>query len=143
MLFDLIVVTKRKRKDFSSIIKNFFILSNQTNDIKCNIPLSTVFIHGAIGTVISKYAKLGKHCIISHNVTIGVRHRGYPVLENYVIVRGNAVIIGAIRIGHHSIIGAGSVVLHDVDPYSVVVGNPAKCVKKITDEEYKNYQYGE
>ena len=44
-------------------------------------------------------------------------------------IGANAVILEGIHIGHHAIIGAGSIVLHDVDDYMVVAGNPAKVVK--------------
>ena len=45
-------------------------------------------------------------------------------------IGGNVVILAGISIGEHAVIGAGSVVTKDVPPYSVVVGNPAKIVKK-------------
>lgn len=43
----------------------------------------------------------------------------------------NVCIIGNITIGHDSQIGAGAVVVEDVPPYSVVVGNPGKVVKML------------
>jgi acetyltransferase-like isoleucine patch superfamily enzyme len=39
-------------------------------------------------------------------------------------------VIGNVNIGHGSIIGAKSVVLHDIPPFSIVVGNPAKVIKR-------------
>lgn len=57
-----------------------------------------------------------------------------PYIEDYVSVGANCVIIGGVRIGHHSIIGAGSVVVKDVPPYSIVGGNPAKVIKSIKIE---------
>ena len=44
-----------------------------------------------------------------------------------------------LSIGKWSIIGAGSVVIHDVPPYSVVVGNPAKVIRNVE----KKYESGE
>jgi len=44
-------------------------------------------------------------------------------------VGANAVILGGIRLGDESIIGAGSVVLHDVPPRAVVAGNPARVLR--------------
>lgn len=40
-----------------------------------------------------------------------------------------AMVIGNVRIGHGSIVGAGSVVRGDVPPFSIVVGNPARVIK--------------
>ncbi|MBF7072233.1 acyltransferase [Glaciecola sp. MH2013] len=41
-----------------------------------------------------------------------------------------STVIGNVSIGHGSIIGAKSVVLHDIPPFSIVVGNPAKVIKR-------------
>ena len=46
-----------------------------------------------------------------------------------VIIFANAVIIGKITIGDNAIIGAGSVVLNNVEANTVVAGNPAKLIK--------------
>jgi len=52
------------------------------------------------------------------------------VVEDDVWFGANAVIIGGVRIGAHSIVGAGAVVTHDVEPYSIVGGTPAKLIRK-------------
>lgn len=41
------------------------------------------------------------------------------------------MIAGTVEIGKHCVIGANSVVTHDVPDYSVAVGCPAKIVKRI------------
>ncbi len=46
------------------------------------------------------------------------------------MIGAGAVILGKIRIGDNSIIGANSVVIDDVPPNSIVVGIPAKELKK-------------
>ena len=43
----------------------------------------------------------------------------------------NVVIAGTVEIGKHCVIGANSVVTHDIPDYSVAVGCPAKVIKKI------------
>lgn len=43
----------------------------------------------------------------------------------------NVVIAGTIEIGKHCVIGANSVVTHDVPDYSIVAGCPARIIKKI------------
>jgi len=47
----------------------------------------------------------------------------------------NAAILKGVTIGKGAIVGASSVVTHDVPPYAVVVGNPARVVKKLRDQE--------
>ena len=45
-------------------------------------------------------------------------------------IAANSVITRNVTIGEHSIVGAGSVVTKDVEPYSIVGGVPAKLIKK-------------
>ena len=56
-------------------------------------------------------------------------------VENDVWIGGNVTILGGVTIGEGCIIGAGSVVTKDVPPYHVAVGNPAKVVRKITEND--------
>ncbi|MGH7659319.1 MAG: acyltransferase [Vulcanimicrobiaceae bacterium] len=51
------------------------------------------------------------------------------VIEDHVIICSGTQIIPGVRIGHHSMIGAGAVVISDIPPYSLAVGVPAKVVK--------------
>jgi acetyltransferase-like isoleucine patch superfamily enzyme len=46
------------------------------------------------------------------------------------------VVLEGVKVGQGSIVGAGSVVISDVEPYSVVAGVPAKFIKKV-DEKTK------
>ena len=55
---------------------------------------------------------------------------GYIIIENDVWIGANVVITKDVKVGAHSIIGAGSVVTSDVEPYSVFAGVPAKLIKK-------------
>ena len=55
------------------------------------------------------------------------------VVEDHVFIGENAVVLMGARVGHHSIVGAGAVVLEDavIPPYSLVVGVPARVVRSI------------
>lgn len=44
-------------------------------------------------------------------------------------IGSNVIILPGVKIGSHSVIGAGAVVTKDTDEYSIVAGNPAKVVK--------------
>lgn len=46
-------------------------------------------------------------------------------------VGARAILLPGVTISEHAIVGAGAVVTKDVEPYSVVGGNPAKLIKKI------------
>lgn len=53
------------------------------------------------------------------------------ILEDDVFIGARAIIIGSVRIGHNSVVGAGSVVVRDIPPDSVAVGNPCRIVREL------------
>ena len=61
--------------------------------------------------------------------------KGDTVIGNDVWIGQNAVILPGVHIGDGAIIGANSVVGRDVNPYTIVVGNPAKILRKRFDDE--------
>ena len=61
--------------------------------------------------------------------------KGDTVIGNDVWIGQNAVILPGVNIGDGAIIGANSVVGSDVDPYTIVVGNPARVLRKRFDDE--------
>ena len=60
---------------------------------------------------------------------------GDVVIGNDVWIGEKVIIMPGVRIGDGAIIGAGAVVASDVEPYSMVAGNPARLIKKRFDEE--------
>lgn len=59
----------------------------------------------------------------------GVSRKGICVGDD-VWIGNNAIILDGISIGKGSVVGAGSIVTHDVAPFSVVAGNPARLIRK-------------
>lgn len=93
----------------------------------------------AVGsTVIGEGTKVDHHCHIAHGAKIGK----YNTLANGCIIEGSCEIgdyntFGAgvivqtkVKIGSHCKFGSGAVVTRDVYDYSVMVGNPAKFLRK-------------
>ncbi len=66
-----------------------------------------------------------------------LKNHGYPrtikpvVIKKGAIISVGCIIIAGVTVGENSIVGAGSVVTQDIPDYCVVVGNPARVVKKI------------
>ncbi len=59
--------------------------------------------------------------------------KGGAVVEDRVKIGANATILPGVRIGHDSLVGAGSVVAADVPPGVVVAGSPARVVKRVDE----------
>lgn len=74
-------------------------------------------------------------CIIGHHVHIapGVKVAGGVIIEDYSMIGIGASIIQGVRIGQNVLVGAGSVVLHDIPANSVIAGVPAKIIKKLLE----------
>lgn len=59
-----------------------------------------------------------------------ISSKGPIVIEDDCFIGANSVILGNVRVGKHSIIGANAVVTKDIPPFSVVAGVPAKVIKR-------------
>ncbi len=91
-----------------------------------------VFIDHGMGVVMGETAEVGDDVTLYQGVTLGgtslKREKRHPTLERNVVVGTGAAIIGAITVGAGARIGAGSVVVAEVPPDSVVVGVPGKVI---------------
>ncbi len=90
------------------------------------------FIDHGMGVVIGETAEVGADVTLYHGVTLGgtslQKGKRHPTLGDNVVVGAGAKILGAIRVGDNSRIGANAVVVKDVPPNSVVVGVPGQVV---------------
>lgn len=64
--------------------------------------------------------------------------KGNTVIGNDVWIGQNAVILPGVHIGNGAIIGANSVVRNDIEPYTIVIGNPSQVLRKRFDNELIN-----
>lgn len=94
---------------------------------------------------IGEYAFFGHEVAVltgTHDITKFGRERQitFPrsgrdvVIEEGVWVASHALVLGPVHIGKHAVVAAGSLVLDDVAPYTVVAGRPAKMIKKIDQQ---------
>jgi virginiamycin A acetyltransferase len=65
--------------------------------------------------------------------------KGDTIIGNDVWMGNSATIMQGINIGHGAIIGTNSLVTKDVEPYTIVGGNPAKIIRKRFDDETINF----
>jgi serine O-acetyltransferase len=91
------------------------------------------FIDHGMGVVIGETAEIGDNVTLYQGVTLGgtgfACGKRHPTVEDNVTIGSGAKLLGPIRVGHGSKVGANTVVIHDVPANSTVVGNPGHPVR--------------
>lgn len=125
-----------------SVIESFSCVNNAVGDVIVG-DNSRIGLHNTIiGPV-----QIGCNVIIAQGVVASGLNHGFCnpdqtiesqpvttspiVIEDDVWIGANAVITAGVHIGRHVIIGAGSIVTHDIPDHSLAVGCPAKVVRSI------------
>lgn len=136
----------------SSLLIGKFLMSRGPLYIKCmegaqlDIGDKVFFNHNCSITT-AKKIRIGSNCMIANNVVI-VDHNHIVNMDGSTselaceeITIGDSVWIGAnvtitmgVHIGNGAVIGANSVVVHDVEAHSVYAGVPAKKIKGVHEE---------
>lgn len=113
------------------IYYSIFLIYNSSVPASAEIGEGTHFAHGGIGVVLHERCRIGKNVVIGQQVTIGGRSGLYdvPVVEDNCYIGAGAKILGPIRIGANSEVGANAVVIRDVPPCCVVAGVPARVIR--------------
>lgn len=107
--------------------------------------------------------RIGDRVLIAHNVNIfdslthplnarqrhaqfiSIMQTGHPssidlgerpvTVSDDVWIGANASVLRGVTIGEGAIVGAGSVVTHDIPSYTIAVGNPARVIRELTPDE--------
>ncbi|MBK9099813.1 MAG: 2,3,4,5-tetrahydropyridine-2,6-dicarboxylate N-acetyltransferase [bacterium] len=109
-----------------------------------------------MGAVLNIGAVIGERTMIDMNVVVGGRaivgkncHIGAGtvlagvieppsadpvIIEDDVLIGANAVVLEGVKVGKGAVVAAGSIVVKDVEPFTVVAGVPAKLLKKVDDK---------
>ncbi len=85
--------------------------------------------HGA-GVVIGETSEIGDDVTIYQGVVLGgvslKKEKRHPTIGSKVVIGAGGIVLGPVNIGEGCKIGAGSVVLKDIPPYTTATGIPAK-----------------
>jgi acetyltransferase-like isoleucine patch superfamily enzyme len=108
----------------------------------------TAVVNNALFNLSSGEITVGEHAFFGHSVSVltgthdftkfgAERQVAVPksgrdvVIDEGAWVSSNVVVVAPCHIGAHSVVGVGSLVLGDVEPYTVVAGSPAKMLRRI------------
>nr|TKS00376.1 SERINE ACETYLTRANSFERASE-106 family protein [Populus alba] len=94
--------------------------------------------HGT-GVVVGETAVVGNRVSIMHGVTLGGTGKEigdrHPKVGDGALIGACVIILGNIKIGEGAMIAAGSLVLKDVPPHSMVAGTPAKVIGYMDEKD--------
>jgi acetyltransferase-like isoleucine patch superfamily enzyme len=100
---------------------------------------------GLIGRYDHDYSYIGKS--IKDSPWIGDNDYDFKgknlkvIVEKDVWIGYGAIIVSGVRIGRGAVVAAGSVILKDVKPYTIVAGNPAKVISmRFTSEQVEEHE---
>lgn len=88
-----------------------------------------VLVH-SYGVVINSAVRGGRDVKIEHLVTIGAERQAAPTLGDDVFIGAGAKVVGSVRIGSRTRIGANAVVIRDVPDDATAVGIPARNIER-------------
>lgn len=135
-----IIPSKKCIMGYRTIVEQYAIINNGLGDVIIGDYSKVCSRATIIGPV-----SIGKKVVVGNGTQIAGMYHNYAlpdvaiddqgvtpspvVVEDDVWIGGNATINQGVRLGTHSLIGAGSVVTKDVAPYTIVAGNPARAIK--------------
>lgn len=128
-----------------SIIEDFVTINNGVG----NVLIGNNTIIG-IGCVVIGPVEIGDNVMLAQNIVVSGLNHGYEDIHvppskqkeirkkiticDDVWIGANSVITAGVIIGKHVVIGAGSIVTKDIPDYCVAVGNPARIIKKYSED---------
>lgn len=122
-------------KNKIKIGKNFYI--GRDSFIETDVNIGDDVIFGNSVAIIGRYDHCYQQIGTPIRFAVQIRDKDYnwkglnliTTIEDDVWVGYGATILGGVKIGEGSIIGAGSLVIKDVEPYSIYAGTPAKKIR--------------
>ncbi|SEN57681.1 Acetyltransferase (isoleucine patch superfamily) [bacterium A37T11] len=125
----------------NSVIEDFATINNGVGDV--TIGENTII---GIANVVIGPISIGNNVMFAQHVVLSGLNHGYEdvqmsprkqevsfrqiIVADDVWIGANSVVTAGVTIGRHAVVGAGSIVTKDVPEFSVVVGNPARVIKR-------------
>ena len=134
-------------KNEIKIGKNFYI--GRYSQIECDSIIGNNVIFANCVALVGKYDHNYQQIGTSTRLASKIRDKDYNwkgltskiFIEDDVWIGYGAIIMSGVKIGRGSIIAAGSLVTRDIEPYSIVGGNPAKFIKfRFTEAEILKHE---
>ncbi|TYK12488.1 serine acetyltransferase 2 [Cucumis melo var. makuwa] len=98
-----------------------------------------ILLDHATGVVIGETAVVGNRVSLMHGVTLGGSGKEvgdrHPKVGDGALIGASTTILGNIKIGKGAVVAAGSLVLKDVPPHSMVAGIPAKVIGYVAEQD--------
>jgi UDP-2-acetamido-3-amino-2,3-dideoxy-glucuronate N-acetyltransferase len=119
-----------------NIGQNVFIAGGAVLGDNCKVQ-NNVSIYA--GVIAGDYVFFGPSCVLTNDINprgmySKAGHYIETILEDGVTLGANCTIVCGNRLGKHSLIGSGAVVTKNVEPFSIMVGNPAKRIGEIDEK---------
>lgn len=144
-------VQEGDEKQLKKIENLIFLLHNSVVSPKTRLGDGVKFSYGGIGTVLHKDAVIGNGVAIGQGVTIGGSPGKFgknidgsrffvPNIKDNAYIAAGCRVLGGVKVGKFSIIGVNSIVVTDVDDFSIYVGQPASKKIRITKDNCLKYR---
>lgn len=125
--------------EFTYIGDNFYANFNLTILDTCPVKIgNNVFIgpNVSIYTPIHPFLPREREYFLNNKNVITDYEYAKPIsIGNDCWIAGNVTICGGVKIGNGCVIGAGSVVIHDIPDNSLAAGNPCRKIREITEKD--------
>jgi sugar O-acyltransferase (sialic acid O-acetyltransferase NeuD family) len=142
----------RRRRAVNEAVGFGFVIADALVDLTAIVALSTRLGPGCYvnaGTVIGAAVRIGRHAIVNrassigHHTTVGhfvsigpgVTVAGLAAIGDGAMIGAGAVILPKVNIGAGSVVGAGAVVTRDIPAGELALGNPARVVRNVCEED--------
>lgn len=154
------LINRRPASVYRSTISKYASIGNGAQIYKCSVGrYSYIYNSKVVDTNVGQFCSIAEECVIGGGAhpttwvtTSPIFYSGRNVFRknlsqkqfneyihteigNDVWIGSKCLIKGGVKIGNGAIIGMGSVVTHDIPPYEIWAGNPAKFIRKRFDDE--------